>query len=104
LPSKFAMDFKKGDIFRHIHAGGGGWGDPLERDPAAVARDVRNEFISVGKAAADYGVVVDSTTWQVVTSATEAMRTKMRAERAWTEIPAVQRGDLPAAAQAKAAE
>ena len=26
--------------------GGGGWGDPLERDPAAVRADVQEEFIS----------------------------------------------------------
>jgi N-methylhydantoinase B len=104
LPSKFAMDFKKGDIYRHIHAGGGGWGDPLERDPAAVLRDVRNEFLSSGKAAADYGVIVDTEARQVDTSATDALRARMRSERAWSETPAVQRGDLPASVRARAAE
>ena len=39
-------------------AGAGGWGDPLERDPAAVLRDVRNELLSPAKALADYGVVI----------------------------------------------
>ena len=38
-----------GPVFHHPMAGGGGWGDPLERDPAAVARDVRDE--KVGAAA-----------------------------------------------------
>ena len=33
-------------MFRHVLAGAGGWGDPLERDPAAVLRDVRNELLS----------------------------------------------------------
>ena len=51
------MTIKQGDVFRHVLAGAGGWGDPLERDPAAVLRDVRNELLSPGKAAADYGVV-----------------------------------------------
>ena len=37
---------------------GGGWGDPLERDPQAVARDVREELISVESARRDYGVVL----------------------------------------------
>ncbi len=51
---------KRGDVFRHVHPGGGGWGDPLERDPAAVLQDVRNEFLSPAKALADYGVVIDT--------------------------------------------
>ena len=41
LPGKFTMIVKRGDIFRHVLAGAGGWGDPLERDPAAVLKDVR---------------------------------------------------------------
>jgi N-methylhydantoinase B len=38
--------------------GGGGWGDPLDRDPAAVRNDVREEFITVASARDDYGVVL----------------------------------------------
>ena len=60
LPSKLTMTIKKGEVFRHVLAGAGGWGDPLERDPAAVLRDVRNELLSPQKALADYGVVVDT--------------------------------------------
>ena len=51
LPSKLTMTIKRGDVFRHVLAGAGGWGDPLERDPAAVLRDVRNELLSPEKAA-----------------------------------------------------
>jgi N-methylhydantoinase B len=40
-------------------AGGGGWGDPLDRDPLLVRRDVLEEFVSRAAAAADYGVVLD---------------------------------------------
>ncbi len=47
LPSKLTMTIRRGDMFRHEVAGAGGWGDPLERDPAAVLRDVRNEFVSI---------------------------------------------------------
>ena len=36
LPVKLTMTIKRGDVFRHELAGAGGWGDPLERDPAAV--------------------------------------------------------------------
>ena len=39
--------------------GGGGLGDPLDRDPERVAEDVRNGFVSVERARADYGVVLD---------------------------------------------
>ena len=96
LPSKPTMTIRKGDVFRHIHAGGGGWGDPLERDPAAVLADVRNEFISAAKAEADYGVIIDTDTWQVDEEMTRARREQLRIARGWHEVPAVQRGPLPA--------
>ena len=57
-------------MFRHVLAGAGGWGDPLERDPAAVLRDIRNELLSPVKAEADYGVVVDLAAWTVDAAAT----------------------------------
>jgi N-methylhydantoinase B len=38
--------------------GGGGWGDPFERDPEAVLDDVWDEYVSVEAAARDYGVVI----------------------------------------------
>jgi N-methylhydantoinase B len=38
--------------------GGGGFGDPLTRDPQAVRNDVREEFVSVASAREDYGVVL----------------------------------------------
>jgi len=45
-------------IFRYISSSGGGWGNPLERDPERVKRDVRDEYVSVAGALADYGVVI----------------------------------------------
>jgi N-methylhydantoinase B len=47
-----------GDVFSRPTAGGGGFGDPLERDPQAVRNDVREEFISVASARDDYGVLL----------------------------------------------
>ncbi|HUC23582.1 MAG TPA: hydantoinase B/oxoprolinase family protein [Streptosporangiaceae bacterium] len=47
-----------GTAIRIRTTGGGGWGDPLERDPALVARDVRWGKVSREAAAADYGVVL----------------------------------------------
>jgi N-methylhydantoinase B len=89
-------------VFRHVHAGGGGWGDPLERDPAAVLRDVRNEFVSPAKAEADYGVVIDTRTWTVDAAASERRRADLRKRRGWSEVPKVQWHDpelLPRAAE-----
>jgi len=93
LPSKLTMNIKRGDVFRHVLAGAGGWGDPLERDPAAVLRDVRNEFLSAAKAAADYGVVIDTAAWTVDAAATRARRASIAAARGWREVPKVQRED-----------
>jgi N-methylhydantoinase B len=90
LPSKFTRTFKRGEVFRHSHPGGGGWGDPLERDPALVLRDVRNEFLSPAKAQSDYGVVIDTQGWTVDTAATERARAAIRSSRGWTGVPKVQ--------------
>jgi N-methylhydantoinase B len=46
LPPMFATVLQPGDVFHHRTAGGGGWGDPRERDPEAAARDVANEKVS----------------------------------------------------------
>jgi len=93
LPGKLTMNVKRGDVFRHVLAGAGGWGDPLERDPLAVLKDVRNELLSAARAAADYGVVVDTSTWQVDDDATRRNRDAIRAARGWQEAPKVQRVD-----------
>ena len=45
-PSKLTKVVRRGDVFRHELAGGGGWGDPFERDPARVVADVRNGYVS----------------------------------------------------------
>ncbi len=89
LPSKFTMTIRTGDVFRHDLAGAGGWGDPLERDPAAVSRDVRNELLSVEKAARDYGVVVLPAPWRVDGPATEALRARLRRARGPEPLPTV---------------
>ena len=90
LPSKPTMAIKKGDVFRHVHPGGGGWGDPLERDPEAVLKDVRNEFISAAKARADYGVVIDTATWTIDKAATKTAQAEIRRLRGWREVPKIQ--------------
>jgi N-methylhydantoinase B len=58
-PKPGLMTMTNRDVFAVSWQGGGGWGDPLEREPAAVARDVANFAVSPEAAQAIYGVVVD---------------------------------------------
>jgi N-methylhydantoinase B len=100
LPSKFCITFRKGDVFRHELAGGGGWGDPLARDPARVLRDVRNGLVSGAAARAEYGVVVDTTRWCLDQAATAERRTAMRRARGGaTPAPVTRTRSLPLAAE-----
>lgn len=59
--------------------GGGGRGDPLEREPARVERDVRDGYVSIAKARDDYGVVVEPATLSLDEAATAALRAARRA-------------------------
>ena len=58
LPAMFSTTIEAGDLYVHRTAGGGGWGDPLARDPAAVAHDVENGKVSREAAKELYGVVI----------------------------------------------
>jgi N-methylhydantoinase B len=49
---------KKGDVFRHTMAGGGGYGIPFDRDPERVLKDVIEEKVSLNAAKIEYGVVI----------------------------------------------
>lgn len=49
---------RRGESFTHVSAGGGGFGDPFERDPAAVLEDVLDGKVSVAAARERYGVAV----------------------------------------------
>ena len=63
-----------GQVLANNTGGGGGWGNPFERDPALVAKDVRNGFVSVEAAERDYGVAVDPATFNVDTKRTATLR------------------------------
>ena len=52
------LELKRGDVVRMITPAGAGFGDPLERDPELVAKDVRAGLLSPDKAKRDYGVVL----------------------------------------------
>jgi N-methylhydantoinase B len=75
---------KAGEVIRIRTTGGGGWGDPLERDVEAVVRDVRWGKVSREAAERDYGVVLtgdDLDAVEVDASATEATRSRLAADR-----------------------
>lgn len=55
----------KDDVVYMVTCTGGGYGNPLERDPELVAWDVKNEYISIRQAEEDYGVIVDADTFEV---------------------------------------
>ena len=72
-----------GERIMYDYGGGGGWGDPLDRDPQAVLDDVLDEYVSVEGATRDYGVVLTGSladlSLAVDAAATEALRTERRA-------------------------
>jgi N-methylhydantoinase B len=73
------LEVAEGDILHFITWGGGGWGDPLDRDPALVGKEIRQGLVSPDGAKA-YGVVADAQ-GQVDSDATEMLRSKMRSSR-----------------------
>jgi N-methylhydantoinase B len=74
LPSKVAMALRREAMITHEQAGGGGFGDPLERDPARVAKDVWNGKITAAFAEKWHGVIVDAQTGIIDLAATETVR------------------------------
>ncbi|MCW5774024.1 MAG: hydantoinase B/oxoprolinase family protein [Rhodospirillaceae bacterium] len=65
-----------GDSITVMTPGGGGYGDPLQRDPALVARDVRRGYYTADQARARFGVVIDPVTLAIDAPATVAVRSR----------------------------
>jgi N-methylhydantoinase B len=81
LDAKLTMTLRAGEVFRHRLPGAGGWGDPLARDLAAVAKDLRDGLVSIKGAARDYGVVAAGDPPAVDADASAALRGRLRGER-----------------------
>ena len=77
-----AVNLKPGDAYRMRSGGGGGFGTPFSRDVESVLHDVRQGYISIETASRLYGVVVDETTMQADSRATERARETLRAAAA----------------------
>jgi N-methylhydantoinase B len=81
VPSKVdALCVEAGDRLLYLTAGGGGWGDPLLRDPDRVRADVVRDLVSREKARASYGVVLGAD-GSVDVRETETLREELRAQR-----------------------
>ena len=73
------IELGPGDVFSFVAPGGGGYGDPLERQADRVLTDVRAELLSLDSARMDYGVIIAD--GSVDAASTEALRSELRNER-----------------------
>ncbi len=73
-----ASDLRRGDVYRHVSAGGGGVGPALERDPVRVLEDVLDGKVTVEAARSRYGVVLGLDPPTVDETATTALRQELR--------------------------
>jgi len=78
LKAKEAVQLKAGDTYSSYPSGGGGWGDPLERDPEAVRADARGQIISPASAREQYAVVLEGEQLSVNLQQTQALRASRR--------------------------
>jgi N-methylhydantoinase B len=88
-PKPGAFTLTGADVFAVTWQGGGGVGDPLDRDPADVADDVRLDLVDQAHARDVYGVVVDAGGSHVDPDATERTRREIRARRLGLSVDAV---------------
>ncbi|MBI4505893.1 MAG: hydantoinase B/oxoprolinase family protein, partial [Chloroflexi bacterium] len=94
IPGKVTgFSLRRGDVVVMRTSGGGGYGDPLERDPALVWHDVVEGYVSREAAArGGYGVVVTAT--GVAAASTAALREELRAARCFATIAATDEPEL----------
>ena len=94
LPSKVDnVKVYPGDRIIYRTAGGGGWGDPLERHPKAVRNDVARRLVSLDKARSAYGVVLAGAGFALDEKATKDVRDQLKKSR--KEVPLFDFGDRP---------
>jgi N-methylhydantoinase B len=76
LPNAKLMNLRltRGDCFMLASGGGGGFGDPYEREPERIAHDVHEGYITAAAAVRDYGAVIDPATGEVDVMLTRTAR------------------------------
>ena len=94
VPGKVSgFGLQAGDLVREETAGGGGFGDPLNRDPALVAEDVRLDYLTAEQAEARYGVVFESG-GGVDAASTSARRLSLASARVTATLEASNEDDI----------
>jgi N-methylhydantoinase B len=78
LPNVVQFELQAGEFVRGFEAGGGGYGSPLEREPARVLKDVERRWETIERARDIYGVVLSGSAENddlaIDVAATEAAR------------------------------
>jgi len=86
-----SVQFKRYDLIYHASGGGGGWGDPIERLPETVVRELNEGLTTKATAENVYGVAVmntlDNGHWAFDKDRTSALRTKIRENRLKKALP-----------------
>ena len=86
MPGKVGgFHLKKNDIVRVQTSGGGGYGDPLRRDPRKVMHDVSVDYLTVEQAGRRFGVVLNES-GDVDDAATSAMRKQLMSARVYATL------------------
>lgn len=78
LTKDSGITIRKGGVMKQLTPGGGGFGDPLDRDVEQVKEDVRNEFVSLESARKDYGVVFKNASFEVDREKTAELRKQLK--------------------------
>ena len=85
LPPIASTDLAPGELLLHLLSGGGGYGDPLERETGRVRDDVLGSFVSLERARDVYGVLFNGSdltdALAVDVEGTERQRARLRARR-----------------------
>ena len=80
LASKEAVELVKDTTYTSYPSGGGGWGDPLDRDPEFVRIDTRNGIVSRDSAKDVYGVVLEGDMLEINNKETAVLRARLKGE------------------------
>lgn len=80
MSPKYETQLGLDDVYYCLWQGGGGYGDPIDRDPKKVAEDVRDGYVSEDEALETYGVVLDEN-GNVIEGKTTARRETIREQR-----------------------
>lgn len=75
------LKLKSGDILKLETPSGGGYGNPLEREPKEVLKDVKNDFFDIEYAKDKYSVIIDPHTFTINKKATESIRNKLKSNK-----------------------